>query len=92
MIDIIKMKAYKGNSATPVEIPADLLPAAEEARAKLVEAAAEGEDALMEKYFSTMTLTDEELLRGLARVCNPATSLPVFCASRPSGDRRRPAS
>jgi elongation factor G len=81
VIDIIKMKAYKGNSATPVEIPADLLPAAEEARAKLVEAAAEGDDALMEKYFSTMSLTDEELLDGLRKGVQSCNFAPVFCAS-----------
>jgi elongation factor G len=81
VIDIIKMKAYKGNSATPVEIPADLMPAAEEARAKLVEAAAEGDDALMEKYFSTMTLTDEELLDGLRKGVQSCNFAPVFCAS-----------
>lgn len=81
VIDIIKMKAYKGNSATPVEIPADLLPAAEEARAKLVEAAAEGDDALMEKYFSTMSLTDVELLDGLRKGVQSCNFAPVFCAS-----------
>ncbi len=81
VIDILKMKAFKGNNSTPVEIPADLMPAAEEARAKLVEAAAEGDDALMEKYFSTMTLSDEELLEGLRKGVQTCNFAPVFCAS-----------
>ena len=75
------MKAFKGNSSTAVEIPADLMHAAEEARAKLVEAAAEGDDALMEKYFSTMTLSDEELLEGLRKGVQTCNFAPVICAS-----------
>jgi elongation factor G len=81
VIDILDMKAYKGNSATPVEIPAELKAAADEARAKLVEAAAEGDDALMEKYFSTMTLSDEELMEGLRKGVQTCNFAPVFCSS-----------
>ena len=45
------MKAYKGDGKTAVEIPAEFQDAAENAHTALVEAAAEGEEALMEKYF-----------------------------------------
>lgn len=81
VIDVLKMKAYKGNSAAPVEIPAEFKAAAEEAHAKLVEAAAEGDDALMEKYFATMSLSDEELLEGLCKGIQSRNFAPVFCSS-----------
>jgi len=48
VIDLLTMKAYKGDGKTAVEIPAEYKSAAEEGRTKLVEAAAEGDDALME--------------------------------------------
>lgn len=44
VIDLLTMKAYKGDGKTAVEIPAEFKSAAEEARTKLVEAAAEGDD------------------------------------------------
>lgn len=81
VIDVLRMKAYKGNSNTPVEIPADLKSAAEEAHSKLVEAAAEGDDALMEKYFATMSLTDDELIQGLKKIVRNGSYAPVFVAS-----------
>lgn len=81
VIDVLRMKAYKGNSNSPVEIPAELKAAAEEAHAKLVEAAAEGDDALMEKYFATMSLTDDELIQGLKKIVRSGTFAPVFVTS-----------
>lgn len=81
VIDLLSMKAYKGNNPTPVDIPAEMKAAAEEAHTKLVEAAAEGDDELMEKYFSTMTLTEEELLRGLRKIVRTGDFVPVFASS-----------
>lgn len=81
VIDLLTMKAYKGNNPTPVEIPAEMKAAAEEAHTKLVEAAAEGDDELMEKYFSTMTLTEEELLKGLRKIVRTGDFVPVFASS-----------
>jgi elongation factor G len=81
VIDLLTMKAYKGNSATPIDIPEDMKAAAEEAHTKLVEAAAEGDDALMEKYFSSMTLTNEELLQGLRKIIRAGTFVPVFVSA-----------
>ena len=49
VIDLLTMKAYKGDGRTAVEIPAEFQSAAEEARMALVEAAAEGDDTLLEK-------------------------------------------
>ncbi|MCJ7583932.1 MAG: elongation factor G [Anaerolineales bacterium] len=81
VIDLISMKAYAGDGKTAEEIPADLKPAAEEACTKLVEAAAEGEDALLEKYLETGELSPEELMRGLKSIIRSGTYIPVFCAA-----------
>jgi elongation factor G len=81
VIDLITMKAYKGNEKTVVEIPADLKAAADEAHTKLLEAAAEGDDTLMEKYFEAGSLTNEELLRGLKVIVRNGTFAPVFVSS-----------
>ncbi|MGC9336399.1 MAG: GTP-binding protein, partial [Anaerolineae bacterium] len=64
VVDVLTQKAYIGEKATVGPIPDDMADAVEEARMVLVEAAAEGEDALMEKYFETETLSEEEILRG----------------------------
>src|SRR5262249_21375576 len=50
IIDLVSMKAYLGDGRTASEIPTDMLEAAKQAHFALVEAAAEGEDALLEKY------------------------------------------
>jgi elongation factor G len=81
VIDLLSMKAYAGDGKTAEEIPADLKSAAEEARTKLVEAAAEGEDALLEKYLESGELTDEELLRGLKAAIRSNLYVPAFVAA-----------
>ncbi len=81
VIDLLSMKAYKKGSKTPVDIPAEYQNAAEEARMALTEAAAEGEDSLLEKYLETGDLTDEEVVRGLRGVVSNCTFVPVFVAS-----------
>ena len=81
VVDIIGMKAYMGDGKTIAEIPADLKEAAEAAHFTLVEAAAEGEDELMEKYLDAGSLTDEEMVRGLEDVVYAGVFIPVFCAA-----------
>jgi len=81
VIDLISMKACSGAGEQAVEIPADLKTSAEEARLKLMEAAAEGNDALMETYFENGTLTDEELIQGLRAVIRSGAYIPVFVAA-----------
>ncbi len=81
VIDLISMKAYANEGKTPEEIPADLKPAADEARMKLVEAAAEGEDALLEKYLESGELTNEELVRGLKAILRSQAYILVFAAA-----------
>ncbi len=85
VIDLISMKAYKGEGKTAVEIPADLRESAELARQQLTEAAAEGEDALLEKYLESGDLSNEEVLRGLKAVVRSCSYVPVFVTAGLSG-------
>ncbi|MBN1371201.1 MAG: elongation factor G [Anaerolineaceae bacterium] len=81
VIDLLTMKAYKGDGKTAVEIPAEYKDAAEEARVALIEAAAEGEDALLEKYLESGELSAEEIIRGLTAVVRNVSFAPVMVAA-----------
>lgn len=81
VIDLINMKAYKGIGSESVEIPAEYKSAAEEAHAAIVEAAAEGADELMEKFFEEGSLTPEEISKGLKSVIKQGSFVPVFVSS-----------
>lgn len=81
VVDLISMKAYLGDAKSPSEIPSDMQDAAKEAHGILVEAAAEGEDSLLEKYLEAGSLTDEELIRGLKKVVHSGAFIPVYCAA-----------
>ena len=81
VVDLISMKAFMGDGKTVADIPADLKSAADEARKQLIEAAAEGEDTLLEKYLESGELTQDELVRGLKSIVRNGTYFPVFCAA-----------
>ncbi len=86
IVDIVAMKAITypaGGSGKPSEgaIPGDLEGAAQSARDALIEMVAEADDALMEKFFESGTLTQEELVDGLRRATAAARVFPVLCAS-----------
>ena len=85
VIDLLTMKAYKGEGKTVVDIPAEYQSEAETARQALIEAAAEGEDALLEKYLETGELTPEEIMRGLRAVVSSCNFVPVFVSSGSAG-------
>ena len=78
VIDLLTMKAYKGDGKTVVDIPAEFKADADAARAKLVEAAAEGDDVLLEKYLESGELNDEEVIRGLTNVVRSSGFVPVL--------------
>ncbi len=86
VIDLIKMKARifqfddKG-TYEETDIPAEHQDEAERLRVILVEACAESDDELMEKYLETDELSDEELLQGLREGTLTGQFLPVFCGS-----------
>ncbi len=81
VVDVLGQKAYLGEKGEEAPIPDNLADAVEEARMILIEAAAEGEDALMEKYFEEETLSDEEILRGLKARIAQGDLVPVLCGS-----------
>ena len=81
VVDLISMKAYMGDGKTATEIPADMKAAADEAHFALVEAAAEGEDILLEKYLENGSLSNEELIRGLKDDVHSGAFVPVFVAA-----------
>lgn len=87
VIDLIKMKAIlwdedsKGTTFTYGDIPAGMLAQCEDYHAKLVEAAAEASDALMEKYLEGEALTEKEIKDGLRKRTIANEIVPVFCGS-----------
>ena len=86
VVDLVDMKAYElekdGKGATkPIDIPADLKDKVNAARRELMEAAAESDESLMEKYLETESLTEEEFRTGLAAGVKGAQVFPVLVAS-----------
>ena len=81
VIDLISMKAFMADGKTVTDIPADLLDEAKKAHGVLVEAAAEGEDTLLEKYLEAGSLSDTELIVGLKDVVRSGAFIPVYCAA-----------
>jgi elongation factor G len=88
IIDLVKMKAIvwdqdaaMGSNYHVEEIPADLQDRAEEYREKLMEAAAEADEALMEKYFEDGELSEEDLMAGIKAGCLAMTLVPMTCGT-----------
>lgn len=81
IIDVLSMKAYSGDGKKSEEIPANLKDEAETARMELIEAAAEGEDALLEKYLEGEELTEAEIARGFRKVLESGSYIPVLVAA-----------
>lgn len=83
IIDVLKMKMYKypsdGSKPEILDIPADQKAKAEELQSALIEAAAEGDEALMEIFFDKGTLTEEEILSGLHLGLVNRSIFPVVC-------------
>lgn len=83
VVNLLTMKAYYDAGADRSDLPADMEEIATAARVVLVEAAAEAEDALIEKYFSTGDLTNEEIRDGMRKAARDAylKTVPVFVTS-----------
>lgn len=82
-VDLVKMKAYKYEGTdTPdlieIDIPEDMKADVEKHRNVLVEALAEQDDALMEKYFAGEELTEEELYKALRKGTLSSSIFPVL--------------
>ena len=71
VVDLVRMKAIYWDAETQgmkfeyKDIPANMLTEARDWRAKMIEAAAEGDETLVNKYLETSSLSDEEIRRGL---------------------------
>jgi elongation factor G len=81
VIDLIRGKAYTGTKGEETAVPAAMAGAVEQARAALTEAAAEGDDTLIEKFLEGEALTNEELVRGLRLGMRSGKVVPVLCGS-----------
>ena len=84
IINLLAMKAYshdKSGNAKEAVVPDDMKGLAESYREKLVEAAAEADDALLEKFFESGELTPDELRQGLAKGISEGTIYPIFAGA-----------
>jgi elongation factor G len=83
VVDVLKMKMYKwkpeGGVPEVLEIPQEELDKAQELHAALVEAAAENDDALMEKFFEEGALNEDEMRAGISAGLTLRSLFPVFC-------------
>ncbi|MEO8098974.1 MAG: elongation factor G [Acidobacteriota bacterium] len=86
VVDLVRMKAYTyapdGNGkGKESDIPANLADAAQAAHETLVEAVAEGNDALLEEFFEKGTLPVEHILEGLHDAVRQRRIYPVMCGA-----------
>lgn len=85
MIDVLLMKKYEwgpdGGVPTISEIPEDQMERAEELHNILLEAAAENDETLMDKYFEQGHLSEDEMRAGILQGLLDRSILPVFCVS-----------
>jgi elongation factor G len=79
VIDLLEMKAHGADGAQG--IPAELADQASAAREKLVDAVAECDDALLEKYLEEGELSAEEISAGLVKAARAGALLPVLCGA-----------
>lgn len=84
IVDLLHLKAFvttPDGKGSEVPIPDDMQKLVDQYRAQLIEAAAEGDDALLEKYLDAGTLSEEEIQRGLREGILAGTVAPVVCCS-----------
>ncbi|MCS6782993.1 MAG: elongation factor G [Gloeomargarita sp. SKYBB_i_bin120] len=86
VVDLVRMCAFEyfdeiGKDIRKVSIPAELMEKAQEFRAKLVEAAAETDDMLTEKYLEGEELTEEEIRTAIRKATIAGKVVPMLCGS-----------
>jgi len=86
IVDLVGQRAYiyandQGTDIQETDIPEELQAQLEEFRTKLIEAAAETDDALMAKYFDGEELTEQEVRTALRKGTIAGTIVPVLCGS-----------
>ncbi|AFY49988.1 translation elongation factor EF-G [Nostoc sp. PCC 7524] len=86
IVDLVRKRAYiytndQGTDIQEADIPADMQEQTEEYYTKLIEAVAETDDALMNKYFEGEALTEEEIRTALRKGTIAGAIVPVLCGS-----------
>lgn len=85
VVDVLKMKLYEwgpdGGKPEVKDIPNELMDKAKMYQQALVEAAAENDETLMEKFFDAGTLTEDEMREGIRKGLIQRDMYPVFCVS-----------
>ncbi|MEH2420253.1 MAG: elongation factor G [Nostoc sp.] len=86
IVDLVRQRAYiyandQGTDIQETDIPEELQAQVDEFRTKLIEAAAETDDALMTKYFDGEELTEQEVRTALRKGTIAGTIVPVLCGS-----------
>jgi elongation factor G len=83
-IDLIGLKAYavdNNGQTKEIPIPPDMNDSVQEAREAVIESAAEGDEALMEKFFDGQQLTIDEIKRGIKAGVLDGSVVPVLCGA-----------
>jgi elongation factor G len=81
VVDVVGQRALLRSRSGDAPIPDGMGDAIEERRLALMEAAAEGDDTLMEKYLEDEMLTDDEILRGMTEAVAAGQVFPVLAGS-----------
>jgi elongation factor G len=85
VVNVISRRARMYNPKTrqmePTDIPSDLIDKVDECKQMIMEAVAETDEALLDKYFSEGELSDEEIYQGLIQGCASGDIAPVMCGS-----------
>ncbi|MDY6917449.1 MAG: elongation factor G, partial [Chloroflexota bacterium] len=81
VVDLVRMKSYTGPQMQEGDIPGELRERAEESREKLVEAVAETDDNLINKYLEGEELTEEEIVQGLRAGVGAGQVVPILVGS-----------
>jgi elongation factor G len=85
IIDLVTMKAYIGTDSKEAEIPSTLREQAEASREKLVEAAVEVDDELVNKYLEGQAISNEEIFTAVKKSTITGKLMPVFAGSALQG-------
>lgn len=85
VVNVISRKARifddKSKTIKDIDIPEDIVEKIDECKNMIVEAVAETDEALLDKYFNEGTLSDEDIYTGLVNGCTRGEVVPVMCGS-----------
>ncbi|MHC6178345.1 elongation factor G [Clostridium sp. JNZ X4-2] len=89
VVNVISRKARifdnKSKSMIEADIPQDILEKVDECKNMIMEAVAETDEELLDKYFNEGTLSDEDIYTGLINGCSKGEVVPVMCGSALTG-------